>query len=219
MKPLHSSAIYITIILSVLLTIGLWLSQLYIFDGWYPTDSITRYTIFYKYIGKVTALATTILICWSFVLTSKLKLFSSVTTPNKININKVVTRWAFVLMFFDPLLLALNRLPNLGLFWQFFGFRYTSNTYGIGHNIGIVALLVIILITILLRQDWLDTGVKVFFRSFFGLIPFLLIAHIFFVKSDVTRYPVLGLWIFSWLSMSVLSYIWPKQNTNKKTVD
>lgn len=213
MKLSKISTLYTIIVISVIFTIGLWLSQLYISDGWYPTDYITKNIILFKYVGKITALSATMLICWSFILSSKINWFASITKLDKININKIITRWAFVLMFFDPLLLAINRLPNLSLFLNFFSFRFTSNLYGIGHNIGIITLSTIVVFTFLLRQNWLDMGIKIFFRSFFGIIPFLLVAHIFFVKSDVTRYPLLGFWIFSWLIISVLSYSWPKQST------
>ncbi len=206
----YTRIIYACIIGSVFITLFLWLSQLILNNGWYPTDVLTKNTIYFKYVGKATALTTTILICWSFFLSPRFfwtqQFFAN---PQKvIETNILVTRWAFVLMFVDPLFLAVNRLPNIPLFIEFFGFRITNGLYGIGHNLGIISLLLVVLITIILRQSWLDTTVKIIFRSFFGLIPFLLICHIFFVKSDITKYLPLTIWIYSWLICAVITYLY-----------
>jgi hypothetical protein len=199
------------LILSTLVfTVILWLSQLAIYEGWYPVDSLTKHTIVFKYIGKAAALVTTILICWSFLLNSKFGWVNHLISTKQeiVTLNKNVTKWAFLLMFVDPVFLAVNRLPNIPLFIQFFGFRFTSGSYGLGHNLGIISLLLIVFITLALRQDWIDPLVKTIFRSFFGIIPFLLIVHIFFVKSDVSRYLPLTIWVYGWLSMGIIAYIY-----------
>jgi hypothetical protein len=201
--------IYTSIIVSVMVTIVLWLSQIAINNSWYPTDSLTKYTILFKYIGKATALVTTILICWSFFLNPRFvwtkKFFAN--SQQVIETNMFVTRWAFIFMFVDPIFLAVNRLPNVPLFINFFGFRFTSGLYGIGHNLGLITIILIVFITIMLRQKWLDATVRVIFRSFFGLLPFLLITHIFFVKSDISKFLPLTIWVYGWLVFAIMAFL------------
>jgi hypothetical protein len=206
----YTRIIYSCIIGSIIVTLLLWLSFLTFNDGWYPTDLLTKNTIIFKYLGKATALTTTILICWSFFLSPGFawtKRFFA-TPQNVISTNMVVTKWAFILMFVDPIFLAVNRLPNVPLFINFFGFRITSGSYGIGHNLGLVALLIIVIITVVLKQTWIDSAVKTIFRSFFGLIPFVLICHIFFVRSDISKFLPLAIWIYSWLICAIIAYVY-----------
>jgi hypothetical protein len=206
----YSRIVYMCIIVSVVLTILLWLSQLMIHNSWYPTDSRTIYTIPFKYFGKATALSVTILICWSFFLSPVFgwtKQFFA-NPQDVVTTNKVVTRWVFIMMFVDPICLALNRLPDIPLFFNFFGFRATSGSYGIGHNLGLLSLILIVFITLILKQSWLNVVVHALFRSFFGLIPFLLITHIFFVKSDVSTFLPLSIWMYGWLICAILAYLY-----------
>lgn len=204
------TTIYLLLISSILITVLLWISLIYLNNGWYPVDYFTQNIIGFKYAGKATALATTILICWSFFLNSKFgwtKIFFE-NGLEVIALNKLVTKWAFVLMIIDPIFLAVNRLPNLSLFFNFFGFRYTSGSYSIGHNLGLITLLLIAFLTIIIPQKWISTTSQVVFRSFFGLIPFLLISHIFFVKSDISKYLPLAIWVYGFLTIAIFAFIY-----------
>lgn len=202
--------INLTIISSVVITIFIWISQIYLNNGWYPVDYFTKNIIGFKYAGKASALSATILICWSFMLNTRFGWTKYFFEDNQsiIETNKNVTNWAFVLMFIDPIFLAINRLPNISLFLSFFGFRLTSGSYSIGHNLGLVSLLLIVFLTFIIRQKWLSKVSLAMFRSLFGLIPFLLICHIFFVRSDISKYLPLTLWVYGFLVVAMLSYIY-----------
>ncbi len=199
----------IYILVSIIITILIWYIQLYIYDGWYFVDPKLENIIIFKYLGKITAFATTILICWSFLLNYRLpiirKLFKNPVEVRELNI--FTTKWAFILMFFDPIFLAVNRLPDLSLYIRFFAFRSNSSFYGIGHNLGIVILLIILFTTIFLRQNYFNSTAKVIFRSFFGIIPFLVLLHILFVQGDVSRYPSLRVWVNGWIILAIFCHI------------
>lgn len=204
---LYKNKIIIIISLILLSTILLWLSQLYIYNGWYTTDLITKKTIGLKYIGKATALISTILICLSFIVSKTNKIISKYLSELEIvNTNKMITKYAFILIFIDPIFININRIYNLPLFLDFYKFQNSSSFYSIGHNIGIVAILTITILTILIRMNFIDTLTKVFFRSVFGIIPFLIILHIFFVGGDISKYPLLGVWMYGWLILSIFMY-------------
>lgn len=153
---------------------------------------------------------TTILICWSFILSPN-SLFNiylfKVKPSTLILINKRVTSMVIVSMFVDPILLAMNRMPNVNLFLSFFEFRSAASYYGLGHNIGIIILLILLLGTLVLQQKFVSSVAKVMFRSFFGIIPFLLLSHIFFVQGDVSRYKLLGVWMYGWIALAIIFYI------------
>ncbi len=197
------------VVTSLLFTIILWFGQIWYFNDWYFVDKINEFSVFLKYIGKATAIITTILICWSFILNAilldfcKIKIDKSKLLTKKIQITKV----AFVLMFVDPIFLAFNRLPNVGLFAQFFFFKPATSLYGIGHNIGLGLLLLIFFGTIFTKLTFVDRFVKGFFRGLFAIIPFLILIHILFVKSDITKHLPLQLWIFSWLVTAIFTQI------------
>ena len=194
---------------SVLFTLILWFGQIWYYGGWYFVDNINQVAVILKYIGKATALTATILICWSFVLTPSIKfvanLFGNKTQllQKKIQLTKI----AFAIMFIDPILLAFNRLPNIPLFLQFFGFRPITSLYGLGHNLGLLLIILIVGCTLVLKLDWINSLVRNLVRAFFGLVPFLIFAHILFVKSDISRYLPLQIWIFGWIGVSIIAFV------------
>lgn len=197
------------IVASIFFTILLWLSQLYLNNGWYFTDLIIKNTIAFKYIGKALALATTILICWSFILSANYKIFKLQNLEEQIELNKKITKYAFCLMFLDPILLSLMRIYKPDSILYFFRFRSWSVGYDIGFNVGIVLILLILLLTVILKRKQLDKLAQVFFRSFFGLIPFLILLHIYFLEGDIKRYPLLGVWMLLWLTFAIVSFVKP----------
>ena len=110
-------------------------------------------------------------------------------------------------MFIDPILLAFNRLPNIPLFLQFFGFRPITSLYGLGHNLGLFLIILIIGCTLILKLDWINSLVRNLVRAFFGLVPFLIFAHILLVKGDISRYLPLQIWIFGWIIVSIIAFV------------
>ncbi len=194
---------------SVLFTLILWFGQIWFYGGWYFVDNINHVAVTLKYIGKATALSATILICWSFVLTPSIRFVASLfgnkaqLLQKKIQITKI----AFVLMFIDPILLAFNRLTSIPLFLQFFEFRPITSLYGLGHNLGLLLIVLIVGCTLILKLNWLNSLVRNLSRAFFGLVPFLIFAHILFVKGDISRYLPLQIWIFGWIGVSIIAFV------------
>ena len=181
-------------------------------------DNINQVAAILKYVGKATALAATILICWSFVINPKLgNIINSLGSQQQLLQKKIqITRIAFILMFVDPILLAFNRLPDIALFIKFFGFKPTTSMYGIGHNLGLILILLIVVCTLVLKAKWTIQLIKNIIRAFFGLIPFLLFAHILFVKGDISRYLPLQIWIFSWIIIAIIAFVSATINELKK---
>jgi hypothetical protein len=203
----HTNKLKIVIISTILFTIALWISQLYLYDGWYLTDTITQKIIILKYLGKTAAFATTLLICWNFVINCKTNWHKSfMSHEERIALSKWTTNASLVLMFLDPIFLSLMRINDPVNIPKFFLFREWGLYYSIGHNLGLIIILLIMCLTIILRLKWINNVSKIVFRSFFGLIPFLLILHIFFVASDISKYPVLGVWFYGWLVLAIVCY-------------
>ena len=194
---------------SVLFTLILWFGQIWLYNGWYFVDNINRTAVTLKYFGKASALITTMLICWSFIINPSFEWCQKLFGQKELLLQKKIqlTKIAFVLMFVDPILLAFNRLPDIGLFLQFFGFRPITSLYGIGHNLGLILIILIVGCTLILKFSWINNLLRNFLRAVFGLIPFLIFAHVLLVKGDISKYFPLQIWIFGWILVSILAFV------------
>jgi predicted ferric reductase len=123
--------------------------------------------------------------------------------------HKRVGKWAFLILLFHPLFLALDRLPRVRAFLGAMWFRRPAgDLYAWGQNVGVAALLLFaVLIALTL---WVKLRYHVWKRTheWFGLVVPMVILHVALVDADVAKYPLLRIWLYGLLVLAVASFIY-----------
>lgn len=192
---------YTLILSSLFITMALWLgSKLYAQD-WFENP--------FKYPAKAASLCATILMCWSIILSTRLHFLENYFAglDKMYQIHKRMGKWAFYCIIFHPLFLAANRLPDMPKFLGGLFFRAPGgDRYLWGHNLGVLTFLVMALLvslTLWIRipyHKWKKT------HEWFGMVMLLCVIHIFVVNKDIASYPLLGVWMYCWLFIALLSF-------------
>ena len=191
------------VVITVAVTLAVWLLSKWYYQDWFANP--------YKYPAKAASLTATILMCWCIVLSTRwLFLERFFGGLDKVyQVHKRLGRWAFYLILFHPLFLAVDRLPDVPAFLQAMWFYIPEgDRYLWGQNLGVAAFLVFaLLITLTL---WIKIRYHRWKRTheFFGLVILLVVAHVFVVNADVARYPVLTVWLYVWLILALISFVY-----------
>lgn len=185
--------------LSVLITLNL-----FVISKWNLNSEVTLSWIT---ISQVISLVGTVLLCLSFVLSSRFRwlenLFGGLDKVYKIH--HFTGGLGFVLLIHHPLFLAINVLPRTDLTLKYFWFsNLISYNYGIFALYIMLLLLVLTLIINLPYNLWLKT------HEFMGVVLIFASLHILTIVSDVSRYSPLRFWIVLWLVLALVAVIYKR---------
>jgi predicted ferric reductase len=193
---------YKIIILSLICTITIWVGSKWFYADWFANP--------YKYVAKTASLGATVLFCWSFILSARYKIienwFGGLDKVYKAH--SKIGMLSFGLILFHPVFLAVNRLPDVAVFLTNLGFQAWSDNYLLGHNLGVIAFLS--LVALLFITAWQKIPYHIWRQTheWFGIFGMLVFLHIFFVDADIAKYPLLKVWMYSWLFLAAMSFIW-----------
>ena len=156
-------------------------------------------------LSQMASLIGTVLLSFTFILSSRLKFLEKIfynlgTIYKNHHLFGVIS---FLLLISHPLLLAskalLNSLPAT---------IYLIPSANLIYSAGVLALYSLILLlifTLLIKlpyQLWLKT------HHFMGIVLFFALIHINFIISDISRFPLLKIWILFWLLSALISYFY-----------
>ncbi len=110
---------------------------------------------------------------------------------------------SFIALLHHPLLLAVQKLPQTQL-----ALSYLIPSSNIAYNFGIAALGLMIFLLILTLFVQLPYHIWKNTHTWMGGVLLLASAHIFLIPSDVSRFIPLQFWIFSWLSIGLVSFLY-----------
>lgn len=185
----------IIIWLSIILTIILW------FLSKQDLNEISDYPILS--INQLSALIASILFSWSMILSTRLNiienLFNGIDKVYKTH--KKVSQWGFILIIIHPLALGLNNTDKILKYFLPFHKDFSV-------NFGVYAFWIIIyliVITLVLKEINLKYNIWKISHKFINLGMIFVLIHTLFVKSDTSIYFPLGLWINTFIILSVLS--------------
>ncbi len=188
---------------TVVLTLAIWL-----LSKWYYHHSFENP---FKYPAKAASLTATVLMCWAVVLSARWTVLEDYFggMDKVYQVHRRIGRWSFIIILLHPLFLALDKLPDLSLF---FGYMWFQNPYGErsvwGLNLGVAAIL---LMTFLIAVTlWIKFPYHIWKRchEWFGLVLLLVAAHVLVVKADVAAYPALAVWMHGIIIAALLSFVY-----------
>jgi len=200
-SKIHHKTYPVTI--SVFITIMLWLASKWYFKDWFDDPN--------KYIAKAASLSATILMCWCVLLSTRNFLLENFFggLDKVYQIHKRIGRLSFFLIILHPIFLTVHNLPNIYNFLKEFAFRKSDgNIYLLGQNIGVVALLIMFIL--MAYTLWIKVPYHFWkkLHEWFGLVILLVALHVIIVNKDVTAYPLLAVWVYSFMFIAIVSYIY-----------
>ncbi|GAB2781756.1 ferredoxin reductase family protein [Rhabdobacter roseus] len=188
---------YLTIGVTVLITLALWLGSMWYYDDWYDDP--------FKYVAKVGSMPATLLMCWAFLLSARFRpvnaLFGGLDKVYKAH--RHVGEVASVLIFLHPIFLAMHLLPDWGTFGRFFWFSedWVRNT-GLMAIILLVGLVALSIWTPLKYHHWKQT------HHFFGLVLVIVVVHGIMGQGEIMRFPLLRTWFIAWITVGLGCYVY-----------
>jgi len=156
-------------------------------------------------LSKILALVGTVLLCWTFVLSSRIKFLEKILggLDKVTKIHHIVGGVAFVLLISHPIFLALSVLPDFNL-----AAKYLFLSNNIIYNYGVMALYLMILLLFLTLIIKLPYHIWIKTHDFFGVVLLFASLHIFFINSDVSRNLILRIFMFINLGIGIFFYIY-----------
>ncbi len=157
-------------------------------------------------ISQITALGGTLLLSYSFILSSRLpgleRLFGGLDRVYQAH--HVVAGLAFVLILEHPLFLVINKLPDVkgALIYLLPSFARLDYTMGILATCVMVILMIFTLYIHLPYHIWKKS------HEFMGLSLLLGSIHVMLISSDVSRFLPLRIWILGHISFALYAYVY-----------
>jgi len=165
----------------------------------------------YKYPAKAASLSATVLMCWGVLLSARLRplerFFGGLDKVYQVH--KRIGRWTFFVILFHPLFLSAHNLPDFSRFLlEMFFRRPAGSRYLWGQNVGVAALLLMAALMILTLYRKLPYHRWKRTHEGFGLVLFLVAAHVLVVDRDVSAYPLLAIWVYGLLILALASAVY-----------
>jgi predicted ferric reductase len=202
-KIIKSIKKYLHIILLVLTTLAIWL-----LSKWYYQDVFENV---YKYPAKAASLTATVMMCWAVILSARLKFLEHYYKglDKLYQSHKYIGIWAFGIILFHPFFLALDKLPAAGKFIRYFWFKAPEGDHYIwGENLGILALLIFVTLIVVTIGVKLKYHIWKKTHEYMGLLMVVVFAHVIVLDADIAAYPVLRLWMYSFLILAIAAFIY-----------
>ena len=200
-SKIHHKTFPVTI--TVFITIIIWLGSKWYFKDWFDDPN--------KYIAKSASLSATILMCWCILLSTRNILLENFFggLDKVYQIHKRIGRLSFFLILLHPIFLSAHNLPDILTFLKEIAFRKPDgDIYLLGQNIGVVALLIMFIL--MAFTLWIKIPYHFWkkMHEWFGLVILLVVLHVILVNKDVTAYPLLAVWVYSFLTIALISFIY-----------
>jgi predicted ferric reductase len=181
----------------------LWLGSKWYTQDWFDNP--------YKYPAKAASLIATILMCWSIVLTTRNRRLEEYFAglDKMYQLHKRLGKRAFFFIILHPLFLAADRLPDLRQFFNALSFQTAvGDRYEWGQNIGVATF--ILMIVLIIPTLWVRIPYHLWKRTheWFGMVMLLAVVHTIVVNKDIAAYPLLGLWMYSWLALALICFFY-----------
>ncbi len=190
---------YAAVAASLVMTYALWLGAMGAADEWYDHAWI--------YPAKVGSHGTLILMCWAFILATRLhwveRLFGGLDKVYKAH--RHMGEAAFFLIFLHPVFLAVAHGDSVPGF-----FRYLWFSENWVRNTGLIALAVFILLVVLSITSKLAYHRWKRSHDFFGALLVLIVLHAVLADGEIRRYPVLMVWHGMWVVLALAAYAYIK---------
>ncbi len=189
---------------TILITIAIWFGSKVYYQNWLPSNI--------WYISKIAALSATILMAWSLILSSRSlwleELFGGL--DKMYQWHKKTGKYAFYFILIHPLALAFRSVPDITGVFGFLGFQSWNNWYSVGHNFGVMALLLMISLIALSLWVYLPYHLWKATHSYFGLVYSFVIVHVILVDANIAAYPLLQVWMYAWMFGALGSFLYIK---------
>ena len=188
---------YAAVAVSLAITYALWLAAMGAADEWYGDP--------WKYPAKVGSHGTLILMCWAFILATRIRpverLFGGLDKVYKAH--RHIGESAFFLIFLHPVFLAVAHADSVSAFFRYWWFSgdWVRNT-------GLIALAIFILLVVL--SIFWNVAYHRWKRShdFFGALLVLITLHAVLANGEIMRYPVLRVWHGTWVVLALAAYVY-----------
>ncbi|MCJ7500509.1 ferric reductase-like transmembrane domain-containing protein [bacterium] len=193
------------VFLSVALTLALWLGSKWYFDDWFTNPL--------KYPAKAASLTALVLMCWCIFLSTRFRFLEDFFggLDKVYQVHKRLGRWSFGIILMHPLLLAADQLPQPGAFFGYMWLRVpVGDPYFVGKNFGVIAM--IVMAGLIAMTLWIRIPYHVWKRTheWFGMVLLLVIIHIAWVSADIIAYPLLSIWMYSVLLLTMMAFIYTR---------
>jgi predicted ferric reductase len=184
---------------SLLATWGIWLITL------------VNYTFIWKdpflFVSKVLVLPGTILICWSFFLSTRLSLFTNLfgALDKVYHAHKMISISSFVCICLHPIFQFFRFLPNyLKSLELFIPRAFAAIEFGI-----IALILFIILISLTL---WIKIPYHIWKRTheFFILVLLFAMTHVWLINKQVHDSIYLMIWMYGFMILACFAYVYKR---------
>jgi predicted ferric reductase len=158
-------------------------------------------------LSQIFSLIGAVLLSFTFILSSRFnfleKYFGSLDKVYKQH--HLYGAVAFLLLISHPLLLALQAFLN-STSAAIYLFPSTNLIYTAG-ILALYSLIIFLTFTLLIKLPyhlWYLT------HQFMGIVLIFALVHINFITSDVSRFPLLKIWIIFWILLALISYLYKK---------
>jgi predicted ferric reductase len=159
------------------------------------------------FFSQIASLIGVVLLSFTFILSSRFnfleKYFGSLDKVYKQH--HLYGAIAFLLLISHPLLLALQAFLN-STPAAIYLFPSTNFIYSAG-VLALYALIFFLLFTLLIKLPY---HLWYFTHQFMGIVLFFALIHINFITSDLSRFPLLKIWIITWILLALISYLYRK---------
>lgn len=187
---------------SVAITLSLWLAS-----KWFYQDTFDTWV---KWPAKTASLTATTLMVWTLVLSIRSRFIENMLggLDKVYKAHKTVGIWATVAILTHPLMLWVREVQTKGWNWRSFVWLEAGNNYEWGYNVGLVAFYGMVFLVALTL--WVKLPYEIWKKTheWFGAVIILVLLHVVLVEQDVTRYPLLGVWVYSLLILGVGCFLW-----------
>jgi predicted ferric reductase len=188
---------------SVGATLLIWLGSKWYYADWFDNP--------FHYPAKTASLTATVLMCWSMILVTRVRFLETFFggLDKMYQVHKRIGKTAFFIIFVHPLFLAADRLPDPVNFLLGFWFMWPEgDRYLWGHNLGIVTLLLFAALIVLTLWATPAYHIWKMTHEWMGFVLLLILVHVFVVQRDVAAYPLLTVWMYSFLFLGLCSFVW-----------
>jgi predicted ferric reductase len=201
---------YIFIILIIILTLLIWIIEKSIYKDTFSSP--------FKYLAKICSISATVLMSFSILLSIKEGIIGKFVENLFQGLDKVyrahgqIGKIAFLFITLHPIFLAVST----GALQQFLNYSLSfsdngwEQSYKIGHFIGILSYLILIILIGLTVWKKIPYHIWKYTHQLFAPLFIIFIVHIILVDADIAKYPVLKIWFYTITLFPITIYSYQK---------
>ena len=184
------------------IVLSLWIGSKWFEDDWFENP--------WKYPAKAASLSATSLMCLTVILSTRARILERWFggLDKMYQAHKHLGRWAFYIICFHPLFLAMDRASEPAEFLRFFLPREGFSAPALGHTSGVILFALMFLLIALTL--WFPPRYHIWKRSheWFGAVLIIICAHIWWLDADIPAYPLLTAVMGLLLCAALLSFVY-----------